>query len=56
VIIQSRPPQILVAEVEAEGFDQMQLGASIGAHADDIARIGRDFRLVENDGEHVGLI
>lgn len=31
----------------------MQFGASIGTQADNIARIGRYFGLVENDGEHL---
>jgi hypothetical protein len=44
--------QALVADAETKRFDQMQLSPGIGAQADDVAGIGRDFRLVEDDGEH----
>ncbi|BBI98641.1 hypothetical protein FGKAn22_03340 [Ferrigenium kumadai] len=30
----------------------MQLAAGIGAQADDVAGVGRDFRLIQNDVEH----
>lgn len=52
VVIEAGPAQVLVAEVEAERLDEMQFGAGIGAHADDVAGIGRNFRMDEDDGEH----
>ena len=56
VIVQPGTAQPLVRDVEAERFDQMQLGPGVGAKANDVARIGRYFGLVKNDSEHVGLI
>ena len=34
-------------------LDQVQIGTGIGAQADDIARVGRDFGLVQNYGKHI---
>ena len=34
----------------------MQLHAGVGAEADDIARIGRDFRLVKYDVKHADSV
>src|SRR5574343_252490 len=51
-LVEPGAAQVLVAEIEAERLDQVQFGAGVGAHADDVARIGWDFRLIENDGEH----
>lgn len=31
----------------------MQIGSGVGAQSDDIARIGRDFGLVQNYGKHI---
>lgn len=53
VVIQPGASQMPVAQIESQRLDQMQLCASIGAEADDVAGIGRDFWLVENDMEHV---
>ena len=52
VIIEPGAATVFVAEVKAQRFDQMQFSAGIGAHADDIAGVGRDFRLVKDDGKH----
>lgn len=52
VIIQSGPPQALVGDDKAQWFNEMQLGAGIGAQANDVAGVGGDFRLIEDDGEH----
>lgn len=52
VIIQAGPAQALVRDVKTERLDEMQFGAGVGAQANDVARVGRDFRLIENDGKH----
>ncbi|MDQ5902827.1 MAG: biosis protein MshE, partial [Pseudomonadota bacterium] len=55
VVIQPGTPQLLVFPGEAHRLDQMQFGAGIGAEADDVARVGRYFGLVENYGEHLSV-
>jgi len=52
VIIQAGADELLVFQREAERPDQMQLAAGVGAQADDVAGIRRDFRLVQNHMEH----
>ena len=52
VVIQPGPAQRLVVEIEAERLDEMQFGAGVGAQTNDIAGIGRNFGLIEDDGEH----
>ena len=53
VVIQPGPAQGLVLEAETQGFHQVEFGAGIGAETDDVAGIGGDFRLEQNDGEHL---
>ena len=55
VIIQPGTTQTPVIELEPEWFYEMQLRTGIGAQAYDVARIGRYFRLVEDDVEHVTM-
>lgn len=45
VVIQAGPAQALIFKDKTQGFDEMQFAAVIGAKADDVAGIGRDFRL-----------
>lgn len=52
VIIESGAEQLLILQRKTQGFDQMQPGARIGAEADDVAGVGRNFRLIEDDVEH----
>ena len=52
-IIQPRPAQGFVIHAKTERLDQMQLTARIGAQTDDIAGVGGDFRLKENEGKHL---
>ena len=52
VVVEPGAAQVLVAEFEAEWFDEVELGAGVGAQADGVAGIGRNFRLVEDDGDH----
>ena len=57
VIIQAGPAQGFVIEGKTQGFHQVKIGASVGAQADDVARVGRDFGLEQDDGEHLsGLL
>jgi hypothetical protein len=52
VVIQPRPATGLVANIETEWFDQMQFSPGIGAHADDVAGVGRNFWLEEDNDKH----
>ena len=45
VIVETGPPQRAVFPAEAERLDQVQFGAGVGAQADHVARVGRDFGL-----------
>lgn len=54
VIIQSGAAQMLVAQVKAQRLYQVQIAAGIGAEANDVACVGRDFGLKEDDGKHGG--
>ena len=44
--------ELAVFPRETKRFDQMEFRAGIGTQPDDIAGIGRNFRLVENNGNH----
>lgn len=56
MVIQSGAPQLSVTQIEPQWPDQMQLCTGVGAQTDDVAGIGGNFRLVENDLEHTELI
>ena len=51
-VVQSGTLELLVLEVEAERLDQVQAGAGIRREADDVAGVGRDLRMDEDDVEH----
>ena len=53
MVIQARPLQLLVVQRKSKGFDQMQSRARVGAEANDVARIGRNFRLKQYNIEHL---
>ena len=55
MIIEPGTPQTLVVHVKPQWFYEVQKAAGIGAQAYDIARIGRDFRLVEDDVKHASM-
>jgi hypothetical protein len=55
VIIQPGAPQLLVFPREAHRLNEMQFRPGVGAQANDVARVGRDFRLVEDYGEHLSV-
>ena len=52
VVIQPGPSQARVVQFEPQRTHQVQARAGIGAQADDIARVGRDLGLVEDDVQH----
>jgi len=52
VVIQPGAGQMLVGQVESERLDQVEPTAGIGREADDVAGVGRDLGLEENDFEH----
>ena len=54
-VVEPRALHVLVFEREAEGLYQMERRAGVGAEADDVAGIGRNFGMNENDVEHDGL-
>ena len=49
VIIQPGAFELLVFQRKAQRLHQMQYHAGIGAQADDVAGVGRDFWLVEDE-------
>ena len=52
VVVEPGAPQLAVFEAEAEGLDEVQPRAGIGAQADDVAGVGRNPGLVEHDVKH----
>ena len=54
VIVEAGAAQARVVELEAQRFDEMQPRAGVGAQANDVARVGRDLRLEEDDVERHG--
>ena len=55
MVVETGAAQGLVVDVETQWFDKMQFGPGIGAQADDIAGVGWNFGLVEDDGDHSGV-
>lgn len=55
VIIEPGAAQAFVIQFEAQGLDQMQGAAGIGAQPDDIAGIRRNFWLKKDDVKHARL-
>ena len=54
VIIQPRTAHLGVVDGKAQRFDEVQGAAGVGAQADDVAGVGRDFGLDKDDVEHGG--
>lgn len=52
MIIQSGAAQAFVVQLESQRFDQVQLAATVGAQADNVAGVRRNFRLIEYDVKH----
>ena len=55
VVVQPGAAQLLVVQAKTQRLDQMQRAAGIGRQTDDVAGIGRNFRLVQQDIEHGGM-
>ena len=55
VVIQASAAQALVVELETQRLDQVQVAAAVGAEPDNVAGIGRNFRLKKDYVEHAGL-
>ncbi len=52
VVVESGALQAPVVEPEAQGFDEMQRRARVGAEADRVAGVRRNFGFKQNDVEH----
>ena len=55
VIIQPGAAQAFVIQFEAQRLDQVQVAAAVGAEPDNVAGIGRYFRLKKDDVKHARL-
>lgn len=55
VVVQPCPAQALVVQFEADRLDQVQVAAAVGAQADDVAGIRRNFWLKKDDVKHARL-
>jgi hypothetical protein len=56
VVVEPGPLHPLVIPLEPQRLYQVQPIAGVGAEADDVAGVGRNFRLVEHDVEHDGVL
>ncbi len=54
VVIQPGAPQAAVIQRETQRLNQVKPHTGVGAQADDIAGVGGDLRLVEDDFQHSG--
>lgn len=49
MIVQAGSTDVLIVEVEAQGFHQVQVRPGAGAHADGVAGVSWDDRVIEDD-------
>ena len=52
VVIESGAAHPRVVDGETERVHEVQRGTDVGAHADHVAGVRRDLRLIEDDVEH----
>ena len=52
MVIQTRSPQLFLFQIEAQGFNEMQMAAIIRHQTDDIAGIGSNLRFKQGDMKH----
>ncbi len=52
VVVETGAFQVAIVQPESQRLDQMQLGAGIGCQTNDVAGVGRDFRVDENNRDH----
>ena len=55
VVIEPGAAQALVVELKADGLNQMQVAAAVGAQPDNVAGIRRNFWLKKDDVKHARL-
>jgi hypothetical protein len=55
VVVQAGPAKLTVVDFETERFDQMEPASGVGAQADYVAGIGRNFGIKKNHIKHLGL-
>ncbi len=53
MVIKPSSSHQLVLHGKTQGFNEVQLGACVGGQANDIARVGRNLRLVEDNLKHM---
>ena len=51
-IVQSGAAQLFIVQVKPQWFDEMERAACIGAQSNNIACVGRNLRLKQNDFQH----
>ena len=56
MIIETRSPELLFIQVEAERLYQVQMTPCIGAQTNDIAGVWGDFGLNQNNMEHGRIV
>lgn len=52
MVIETGAFEPAVIQLEGQGPDEMELHAGVGTEADDIPRVGGDFRFIEDNVEH----
>ena len=52
VVVEAGTPQARLVKLESEGPNEVQRAAGIGAEPYNVAGVGGDFRLIEDDVEH----
>ena len=52
VIVEPGTTQLGIIKTKTQGLNQMQPSAGVGAKPDDVAGVGGDFRMNQNDIEH----
>ena len=52
MVVETGADEVLVVDAKAQWFDQMKRAARVGAQANGVAGIGRNFRMNENDVKH----
>jgi hypothetical protein len=56
VVIQAGSAHLFVLHGKAQWLDQMQAATGIGSQSDDVAGVGWNFGLNQNDMKHAGFL
>ena len=51
-VVESGAAQLFVVHVKAKGFNQVELESGVGTKADNVTRVGGDFRFKKYDVGH----